>query len=242
MAPDPRAVHALPVTSGVQRGLPGVVREEAPLPSEVVVSGVLLADRRREAHARVREMMGDCPEGFEDAEWLVLKAAYAPAPVDGIPGTASARAELLARARACFPACSPPEAARLYREALARPHVAAALADLRALEMLDVQEQRGLVREALAASLRLAEALTPDLALADPSGAAKLSLAVTAAAKALVDLDGLRAPAAGEDGGAGGHWGSGDGRADPGAALADKVGRILSDLDARKIPCEILPR
>lgn len=220
----------------MQRGLPGVEAEEAPLPSEVVVSGELLADRRAEAHARLRAALGACPEGFEAGEWRVVREALAPAPTAGMPGTASARAELVARALAAFPGVSPPTAARLYREALARPHVAATIAEFRALEMLDVQAQRGLVREALGRVLGLADALTPGLALGDPSGAAKLALAVVAAGKALADLDGLRAPAAGEDGwqGGGGPLGLGDG-SDPRAALAEKVGRILADQEARRV-------
>lgn len=211
----------------VQRGLPGVAVEEAALPSEAVVDGVLLSERRREAMRRVRAALGECPEGFAPEEWRVVVAALAPAPVPA-PGTASTRAGLLARARDCFPGLAAPAAARLYREVLARPHVAAALDDLRALELLDVLEQRGMVREALQSGLALHAALTPDLAAEDPSGAAKLLLGVVAAAKALMDLDGLRARAEDED--AARRQGGGQ---DVGALLAEKVGRVMADLGAR---------
>lgn len=216
--------------TGVQRGLPGVAPEEAALPSEAVLSGELLADRRREALVALRTALGACPEGFEPAEWRVVVAALAPAPAAGGVGTASARAELVARAAACFPGHAPPAAARLFREVLARPHVAAVVADFRALEMLDVQAQRGMVREALGAVLDLHAALSPGLAAADPSGTARLASAIVQAGKALMDLDGLRARADDDPDGAGASGGQ-----DPGAALAEKLGRVLGDLQARSM-------
>lgn len=217
---------------GVQRGLPGVAKEEAALPSEAAtgaVSGEILADRRGEAMGKLRAMLGGCPEGFTPEEWRVVVAAFAPAPC-GAPGTTSARAELLGRATACFPGHPAPVAARLYREALARPHVAAALDELRALELLDVVEQRGLVRESLHAALGLREALTVDLATEDPSGAAKLALAVVAAAKALMDLDGLRARPDEEGERAGGR-----GEQDVRTTLAEKVASVFADLAHRTV-------
>lgn len=216
--------------NGVQRGLPGVAPEEAALPSEAVLNGELLADRRREALVALRAALGASPEGFEPAEWRVVVAALAPAPASGGVGTASARAELVARASACFPGHAPPAAARLFREVLARPHVAAVVADFRALEMLDVQAQRGWVRESLSAIRDLWAVITPALAVADPSGTARLASAIVQANKALMDLDGLRARADDDQDGAGASGGQ-----DPGAALAEKLGRVLGDLQARSM-------
>lgn len=234
MAPARPQRHPVGVPSGVQRGLPGVAPEEAALPAEglagaYAVSGELLAERRRESLARLRALLGDCPDGFTAEEWRVVGAAFAPAPA-GAPGTTSARAELLSRALACFPGHPPVAAARLYREALNRPHVAAVLAELRAVEMLDVVEQRALVRESLHAALGLRDALTVDLATEDPSGCAKLTLAVVAAAKALMDLDGLRVHPE-EDGDRAGGRGEQDVR----QALAEKVASVFADLAGRAV-------
>ncbi len=222
------------VPSGVQRGLPGVAPEEAALPSEAVtgayvVSGELLAERRRESLGRLRALLGECPAGFTAEEWRVVGAAFAPAPV-GAPGTTSARAELLSRALACFPGHPPANAARLYREALGRPHVAGVLAELRAVEMLDVVEQRALVRESLHAGMAARDAITLDLAAADPSGCARLIQAVVTAAKALMDLDGLRARPE-EDGDRAGGRSEQDVR----QALAEKVAAVQADLAGRRV-------
>lgn len=223
---------------GVQRGLSGVVPEEAPLPSDAVtvphgvqsaVSGELLAERRRESLGRLRALLGDRPDGFTAEEWRVVCAAFAPAPA-GAPGSSSARAELLSRALVCFPGHPPAGAARLYREALGRPHVAALLGELRAVEMLDVVEQRALVRESLHAALGLRDALTVDLAAVDPSGCAKLTLAVVAAAKALMDLDGLRARPEDDGDRAGGRA-----EQDVRQALAEKVAAVQADLAGRRV-------
>ena len=240
MAPALPPRHPVGVPRGVQRGLSGIAPEEDPLPSEAVtvphvppgvqaaVSGELLAERRRESLGRLRALLGDRPDGFTPEEWRVVGAAFAPAP-EGAPGTTSARAELLSRALACFPGHPPAAAARLYREALARPHVAGLLGELRAVEMLDVVEQRAHVRESLHAALGLRDALTVDLAVVDPSGCAKLTLAVVAAAKALMDLDGLRARPD-EDG----DRANGRAEQDVRQALAEKFGAVMSDLAGRQ--------
>ena len=239
MAPPPRAAHALPVPlvhspGGVQRGLPGVAAEEDPLPSERVLSGELLGERRREALASLRAAIGERPEGFAQEEWDVVIAVLSPPDTRiGHVGGQRARASIAVRARECFPGFPATAALRAFREVQARPHVAEVIADFRALEAVDVVEQRGMVREALGAVLSLAtrtgegESLGELMAL-DASGAAKIAASVVAAAKVLMDLDGLRtAPGAAVDANA-----TGKTSADP-LALAAKMRVVADDLRSR---------
>ena len=256
MAPLLPASHApaVPFTyddgrpSAVQRGLPGVAREEEPLPSERVLRGELLDDRRREALVSIRRWLVDRPDGFTTEEWRVVVAVLAPPSGGGMAGVRS-RAERVRVACECFPGYAAPAALRAFLAAAARPHVAEAVADFRALEAADVQEQRTLVREVLYNVMALATINGPadeegnvgpailQLALVDPGGAAKLASAAVAAAKALVDMDGLRAPSLGRST-PGGDDGPASGMApeDPRASISDRIDRIAADLAARRAP------
>lgn len=234
MAPEAPAPHP-PGVSGrreeVQRGLPGVLAEEAELPSETVLSGELLSERRREALDRLREALGDRPDGYDPAEWRVVVGLLAPAGV-GLAGVRS-RDDRARLARDCFPGLSAPAALRAFLEVAARPHVVQFVNDVRALEGLDVLEQRGMVREVLYQVLGLSAGL-PALVSVDPSGGAKVAAAVVQAAKVLMDLDGLKAtrPAGAVDVEASRTPALSP--AEQQAALADKVARTLADLRARR--------
>jgi hypothetical protein len=74
----------------------------------------------------------------------------------------------------------------------ARPSVQQFLAEFRALELLDIMEQRGMVREALHATIRRG---TDALLLLDPTANpnewAKMSMCVAANCKLLIDMDRL---------------------------------------------------
>jgi len=129
----------------------------------------------------------------------------------------------------------------------ARPHVAEVIADFRALEAVDVVEQRAMLREALGAVIALATREGPgeslgDLLAIDANAAAKVSAAVTAAAKTLMDLDGLKTPppvraapalGAGRDGDDGDGSASDKDKDDPRDALAKKLSVVFGDVDAR---------
>lgn len=254
MAPHPRAGHPLAVPlvrdtgEAVQRGLPGVAAEEDALPSERVLSGELLGERRREALAGLRAALGDRPDGFLPEEWAVVVAVLSPptaAPGHHLGGQ-KARSALTVRARDCFPGFPVHAALRAFREVQTRPHVAEVIADFRALEAVDVVEQRAMLREALGAVIALATREGPgeslgDLLAIDANAAAKVSAAVTAAAKTLMDLDGLKAPptvravpalGVGRDGDDGGNAGASD-KDDPRDALAKKLSVVFGDVDAR---------
>lgn len=222
----------------VQRGLPGVAAEEARLPSEQVLRGELLTERRREALAGLRRVLGERPEGFAVDEWRVVLATLAPVSGGGLAG-AAARTARAAMARECFPGLPAPAALRRLLEVSALPHVAEVIADFRALEMADVLEQRSMLREVLYGVLGLGEGLG-DLMAEDPGACAKMASAVVQAAKALMDLDGLRAakPATtpaidlGDD--AGNARGKpADAALDTFAALREKVSRVAADISER---------
>ncbi|MCX7255677.1 MAG: hypothetical protein NTZ64_02830 [Polaromonas sp.] len=241
---------------GVQRGLPGVVAaEEDALPSERVLSGELLGERRREALAGLRAALGDRPDGFMPEEWAVVVAVLSPptaAPGHHLGGQ-KARSALTVRARDCFPGFPAHAALRAFREVQTRPHVAEVIADFRALEAVDVVEQRAMLREALGAVIALATREGPgeslgDLLAIDANAAAKVSAAVTAAAKTLMDLDGLKTPPAGRGSpalGVGrddGDTGTSDkdkDKDDPRDALAKKLAVVFGDVDARMIDAEV---
>ncbi len=216
----------------IQRGLPGVVQEEARLPSEAVLSGELLTERRREAIAGLRRILGDRPEGFAVDEWRVVLATLAPVSGGGLAGAAS-RTARAAMARECFPGLPAPAALRRLIEVLALPHVAEVIADFRSLEMADVLEQRGMLRDVLYGVLGLGEGLG-ELAQVDPGACAKMAASVVQAAKALMDLDGLRAPkpAVAIDTAAE-TAASEKGAADVFASLASKVATVAIDVEQR---------
>ena len=115
---------------------------------------------------------------------------------DGKPPTRQEAA--VSRALACFPGLPAPAALRAFREASARGHVRAVVADVRALEGIDVLAHRDMVRARLMQVAALADDLRDEdgasMGLVDPSGAAKVGLAVVAACKGLMDLDALKAP------------------------------------------------
>lgn len=216
----------------IQRGLPGVAQEEERLPSEVVLRGELLTERRREAIAGLRRILGERPEGFAVDEWRVVLATLAPVSGGGLAGAAS-RTARAAMARECFPGLPAPAALRRLIEVLALPHVAEIIADFRSLEMADVLEQRGMLRDVLYGVLGLGEGLG-ELAQVDPGACAKMAASVVQAAKALMDLDGLRAPkpAVAIDTAAE-TAASEKGAADVFASLASKVATVAIDVEQR---------
>jgi hypothetical protein len=92
---------------------------------------------------------------------------------------------------------------RAYCEHRDRPHVKALVADMRALEGLDVLAQRGMWRDAqdlnrrvLMLKLRGSDEFTleQNIVAMEPADVARLSLAMTAAMKAAADFDALQAP------------------------------------------------
>lgn len=216
----------------VQPGLPGILQEEAPLPSEVVISGGVLARRQREALSQIRGLLLERPEDVSPEEWRVVTARLAPPSghLGRATGTAAGRWSLIQAARECFPGLSPTAAVKRFREVEQRPAVRKALADIRALELADLFEQRGMCREALHASIAAAGLLYDADLLANPDQWAKVSACVTAATKVLVDMDGLRARP--ED--AQPTTDAPDDSADVGATLRAKAERVMADLRARK--------
>ena len=226
-------------TDAYQPGLPGVLPEEAPLPSEVVLDGGVLDRRRREALAAIRGALLDRPAEFDADEWRVVVSSLAPPSghLGRTPGTSPGRYGILQLARDCFPALSAPQAFRRYRECQGRPHVRAFLADMRALEMADVLEQRGPVRERLWCLVRLADAVDPRTAV-DPEGGAghiKAAMVACAAAKLLIEMDGLRASAAPDDPDADGDGTGGEAEASAVETARAKVERVAADLQKRAL-------
>jgi hypothetical protein len=177
-----------------QRGLPGVLLEADPLPSEVVLDGGALSARRREALRGLREMLIDRHPDVDPEDWRVFAATVAPpyAHLPRAPGTAAKSLGVMQAAKDCFPHLSPSAALKSFRDAQQRPAVRALVADFRSLELADLHEQRGLVREALHASITRGAAALYGL---DPSSApnewARVSACVTAACKVLADMDAL---------------------------------------------------
>ncbi len=222
--------------------------DEAPLPSERALSGEVLGARRREAGAGLRRVLGERPEGFTAEEWRVVLAVLSPDEAAGATlgwrdGKAPTRQEAaVSRALACFPGLPAPAALRAFREASARGHVRAVVADVRALEGIDVLAHRDMVRVRLLQVAALADDLRDEsgasMGLVDPSGAAKVGLAVVAACKAVMDLDGLKAkpPVADDE----------DAPADTGAErTADHLKALLrrthDDLASRRKDVQTLP-
>lgn len=208
--------------------------EEAPLPSEVVLDGGVLDRRRREALAALRATLVDRPDEFAPDEWRVVVATLAPpaAHLGRAPGAGAGRYGLVQVARDCYPALSASQAVARFRETQRRPHVATFVADLRALELLDVLDQRGPVRERLWAMIRMADVVDPKAAV-DPEfggGHIKAAMVATTAMKLLIEMDGLAIRAeeltAGDDS-------AGDGEAEAAASAAEKVRRIGADLRQR---------
>lgn len=249
MADRPRVRHALPVPirrqtdaddlgGYAQRGLPGVLPEAEPLPSEVVLDGGTLSARRREALAALRAMLIDRHPDVDPEDWRVFAATVAPpyAHLPRAPGTPARAFGVMQAAKDCFPLLSPSQALVRFREAQQRPAVRALVADFRSLELADVHEQRGLVREALHASITRGTAALYGL---DPASApnewARVSACVTAACKVLADMDALalrpddvQATLAG-----GGDGDDPDGNAAPAALLA-RVSAVAEDIKRRK--------
>lgn len=184
-----------------QVGFSAILPEEAPLASEVMLSGGVLHARLREANAALRSILFDGrPDDITPEEWRVVTAhLISPtAHLPRAPGTSARMLSTTQRARDCFPMLSVPAALRRYREVLDAPAVRRFIADFRALELTDALEQRGKVRENLhviidrgTAALAAAPedgGLSPALA---PNEWARVAATVTAACKVLVDLDGL---------------------------------------------------
>ena len=242
MAPAVRAAHASPVPlrreDAVQHGLPGVLAEEAPLPSERVLSGELMGARRREAFDGMRRALGDRPEGFTREEFSVAVSLLCPPHLP--PGTAGARGSLAYRARECFPGYDGPAAVRAYCEHRDRPHVKALVADMRALEGLDVLAQRGMWREYLGlAGAAVAERLRPPVGMTlqdhvacfEASDLAKLAASMAALTKMAADFDALQAPRMTS---LDGEEGTAAAQADVHKALAENLARVQADLAARR--------
>jgi hypothetical protein len=168
--------------------------EEDPLPSETVLNGGLLDRRRREARAALCSLLLERPPDFPPEEYHVAVALLASpvAHLGRVPGTPAKTLAAVQVARQCFPDLAPATALRRLREVQARPSVQNFLAEFRALELLDIMEQRGMVREALHATIRRG---TDALLLLDPSANpnewSKVSACVTAACKVLTDMDRL---------------------------------------------------
>lgn len=221
----------------MQRGLPGVSAEEEALPSERVLSGELLGERRREAFRGMREALGNHADGFTREEFSVAVSLLCPPHLP--PGSVGARGSVAYRARECFPGLDGPAAVRAYCEHRDRPHVKALVADMRALEGLDVLAQRGMWRESqdlnrqvLMLKMRGSEEFTleQNIAAMEPADVARLSLAMTAAMKAAVDFDGLQAPrAVAQESEAAVTTPT----ADVHKSLAENLARVAADLAAR---------
>lgn len=218
------------------------MEEERDLPSERAAKGRcddeaeapdipgLLARRRAEARRQIREALGACPDGFTAEEWAVVLAVLSPPEV--APGSHGGRATLTDAARRCFPGFALPAALRAFREVASRAHVREVVADIRAIEVQDVLEQRGYVRGVLRAVADMAcnpAASLLDLMLADASGAARIGAAAASAAKALADLDGLKA----KDDELANAAPVG---ADPLDELAARLRRVSIDVAAREVP------
>lgn len=226
-----RAVGRTYTPGGRQAGLPGIDPDER-LPSEQALTGEVLADRRREAMTRVREALGARPEGYAREEWAVVLATLAPEHALGPRG----RVDRARQARECFPGLSAPAALRAWLEVSARPHVASVIADFRALEAVDVLTQRETIREAMTNVLMLGMDVL-DLRSFDPAGAAKCGAAAAAAAKVLIDLDGLRAAKPEADTAETTARGAAAQRSlseDPLEALARKVAAVAEDVQRRR--------
>lgn len=165
------------------------------MPSEIVLDGGVLDRRRREALAAIRATLLERPEDFTPEEWRVVVATLAPptAHLGRRPGTAAARYGVVQTARDCFPHLGSTQAVARFREAQTRPRVAAFVADMRALELVDVLDQRGPVRERLWQLIRLADAVDPLVAVDPEAGSNHVRAAAVAvqAIKVLVDMDAL---------------------------------------------------
>jgi hypothetical protein len=219
-----------------QMGFVGVLPEEAPLPSEVVLDGGILDRRRREAVRALRELLVHRPPEIPPEEWRVVVATLA-SPVAHLPRVAGGPARMLGAltvAKECFPGLAPTTALRHFREVQERPAVRSFLADFRALELADIMDQRAMVREALHATIRFgADALHKIDPTASPNEWAKISACNVAACKVLTDMDrlalqpaeieALRGPALTDEDDAGAA-----------AALEAKLRPVLADVRARR--------
>lgn len=219
----------------VQAGLPGVLPEEAPLTSEVALDGGILSARRREALAQLRSLLIDRHPDVDPDEWRVFVATVAPpyGHLPRAPGTPARALGAMQAARDCFPGLSPSAALRRFREVQATPKVRGLIADFRSLELADLADQRGLVREALHATItRGTQALYLLDPAANPNEWSKVSACVVAATKVLVEMDGLSQSESVDVATAVVDGNGGDDDAD-GATLAAKVSRVAADLRAR---------
>lgn len=218
-----------------QRALPGVLGEETPLPSEQVLRGDLLSERRRQALAELRALLVERHPDVDPDEWRVFVATVAPpyGHLPRAPGTPARAFGVMQAAKDCFPLLSASAALARFREVQSSAKVRALVADFRSLELADLHEQRGMVREALHASIARG---TNALYLVDPTAApsewAKLSACVTAACKVLSDMDGLRRDAADADEQAGSNQPV---ESDPTETLLAKARKVQADLRARQV-------
>ena len=217
-----------------QRALPGVLGEETPLPSEQVLRGDLLSERRRQALAELRVLLVERHPDVDPDEWRVFVATVAPpyGHLPRAPGTPARAFGVMQAAKDCFPLLSASAALARFREVQSSLKVRTLVADFRSLEIADVHEQRGMVREALHATIARG---TNALYLIDPTAApnewSKLSACVTAACKVLSDMDGLRrdsAEASNDLTGSGPPV-----EADPTETLVAKARKVQADLRAR---------
>ncbi len=201
--PPRRPQNADDLAGYAQRGLPGVLPEAEPLPSEMalnaagtatVLDGGLLAQRRKEALAQLRGLLVDRHPDVDPDDWRVFVATVAPpyGHLPRAPGTSARAFGVMQAAQDCFPGLSPSAALRRFREVQQSPTVRGLVADFRALELADLHEQRGMVREflhgVLSRGMKGALDLDPSVA---PNEWARVSQTVVAACKVLVDMDGL---------------------------------------------------
>ena len=141
--PPRRPQNADDLAGYAQRGLPGVLPEAEPLPSEtalnsagvVALDGGVLAARRREANAALRAMLVDRRPDVDPDDWRVFVATVAPpyGHLPRAPGTSARAFGVMQAAQDCFPGLSPSAALRRFREVQQSPTVRGLVADFRAL-------------------------------------------------------------------------------------------------------------
>lgn len=242
----PRRQNADDLAGYAQRGLPGVLPEAEPLPSETALNaagtatmldGGVLAQRRKEALAQLRGMLLDRHPDVDPDDWRVFVATVAPpyGHLPRAPGTSARAFGVMQAAQDCFPGLSATAALRRFREVQQSPTVRGLVADFRALELADLHEQRGMVREYLHGVMArgMTGALNLDPAIA-PNEWARVSATIVAACKVLVDMDGLALKPDAVAGATASPDDDDDAPADQ-AALLQRVAAVAEDVRRRKV-------
>ena len=201
------------------------------MPPAVAVAQRKVDEERKSQFSNVKNMLGQCPKEFTGEEWRVVQALLDPCYLQKIQEPLATRRHRpkMAMALSCFPTFPPSSAVIAFEACSNLPHVRQLVEAVRALETIDLYQQREILRESLYSVLRMHTALD-DLKLTKPSDAAKVGLAVVAAAKALQELDFPRpVPNSNEPQG---RPASID--ADPTESLMSQIDKAVSDLTARK--------